>query len=548
MPRRSVRLRLTALYGALFLVAGVGLLAVTYGLVVSHRTAAVFRLTEGQSGVFKGVPLPEGAVLEGKKLAAFQRCIGSSFGHYTASATPAGAAAVMLPNKFGLVCERKVGLQPGPLLLGKGQTARALAAKAAPGTQQAVPGTERAAPVGGGLPVPSPVSHAVTRPVLRSAAVTAGGRTAASQGACQGKCQFAVPGPGVVVLPKGAAEVLKQRLASGNIALTFQTDLPTPGELRTLLEELGVALALMVLVSVGLGWAMAGRVLRPLRTMTATARQISEENLHERLAVSGPQDELKDLADTIDGLLTRLDTAFEGQKRFVANASHEMRTPLAMMRTSVDVALAKPGGPTPEVAALGHKLEEGLDLADRLLEGLLVLARAQKGAVGQPEEIALGPLVRRAFETGAAAADEKALRLDNRVVTGRVRGNPLLVTRAVANLVDNAVRHNVQGGTVRAEIEQRPASTVLVVENTGPVVPPDALAHLGEPFYRVGGERLVGTGGIGLGLSVVQAVAAAHGGALRLRAPAQGGLRAELELPSAAGGPSAGPAPPGVGA
>ena len=152
-------------------------------------------------------------------------------------------------------------------------------------------------------------------------------------------------------------------------------------DLDQFLVQSGIALAIMAVVAIVLGWVVAGRVLRPLQTMTATTRQISEENLHERLALQGPPDELKDLGDTIDGLLARLEAAFDAQRRFVANATHELRTPLTMMRTSLDVAVGKPGPVPPEVNVLAGKLREGLDQADRLVESFLALARAQQGAL-----------------------------------------------------------------------------------------------------------------------------------------------------------------------
>ena len=244
--------------------------------------------------------------------------------------------------------------------------------------------------------------------------------------------------------------------------------LPTAEERTNLLSVSAIALGIMALVSIGLGWIMAGRVLRPLRTMTATAREISEVNLHERLAVQGPDDELKDLGDTIDGLLGRLETAFEAQRRFVANASHELRTPLAMMRTSVDVALGKPQAP-PEVRVLADKLDEGLDQADRLLEGLLVLARAQRGALGEMTEVSLQDLVFAAVVAEQDQIDRLRLTVLDATVAYEVMGNETLLARLVANVVSNAVRHNVPDGMVVISDSMRDGMAYLVVDNGGPL-------------------------------------------------------------------------------
>ncbi len=315
--------------------------------------------------------------------------------------------------------------------------------------------------------------------------------------------------------------------------LAFQATLPTPGELHRLLIESGIALALMALVSIGLGWLVAGRVLRPLRAMTLAARQISEESLDERLAVHGPADELKDLGDTIDGLLARLETAFEAQRRFVANASHELRTPLAMMRTSLDVALGKPSPVPAEVTVLAGKLEEGLDQADKLLENLLLLAHAQQGGVGEITDASLRSLVAEALDANRAEIVQRGLAVDDDTVEGDVTGNGTLLARLVANLVDNAVRHNVPGGHVRISNDFQGARARLIVESDGQVIPEEQVQRLGEPFYRLGAERVANNDGTGLGLSIVRAIASGHGGNLELQARPKGGLRAVVELPAA---------------
>jgi signal transduction histidine kinase len=420
LPRRTVRLRLTALYGGLFLVSGAVLLAINYGLVV-------------------GVPIR----------ASFAVRVGSAGGIGKAIALPSSKLCTLLP----LPCPRsRTFIGPGP--------------------------------------------------------------------GAQGGGQVVGPGPGPTLKPP-AAGILK----------AFEAVLPTANERGHLLAVSAVALGIMALISIGLGWLIAGRVLRPLRTMTTTTRHISEENLNERLALQGPGDELKDLGDTIDELLERLEKAFEAQRRFVANASHELRTPLAMMRTSVDVALGKPQAPA-EVMVLAGKLEEGLDQAERLLEGLLVLARAQRGALGELTVVSLPDLVSTALISEQAEIRRLGLDVEDATFPSHVIGNETLLSRMVANVVTNAVRHNVPGGTVHISNDVVGPMERLVVESSGVFLDEATVRKLAEPFNRPGAERISNGNGAGLGLSIVSAIATAHGGSLQLRGRPAGGLRVEIELPA----------------
>jgi signal transduction histidine kinase len=291
---------------------------------------------------------------------------------------------------------------------------------------------------------------------------------------------------------------------------------------RQLLVGSAVALAIMLVISLFLGRLAAGRVLRPLRVITAATRRISADNLHERLAVTGPADEIKALADTVDDLLGRLEEAFAAQRRFVADASHELRTPLATMRASLDVAVAKPGPVPSSTVALADRIRRELDQVDQLLDGFLTLARAQHGALDDRAPVSLTALAASALDDRSGLevyADRTALIVD---------GNPVLLSRMVANVIDNAVVHNVPGGWVRVTV----VGGALVVENGGPVLSPEEVARLGRPFQRLGADR---TGaGSGLGLSIAGAVAAAHGGSLDLAARPGGGLRVTVALPPAA--------------
>jgi signal transduction histidine kinase len=309
--------------------------------------------------------------------------------------------------------------------------------------------------------------------------------------------------------------------------------LPTSATLGSFFAESWILLVILGILSAALGWLVAGRVLRPLRTMTAVAREISDQNLSVRLALPGPRDELKDLGDTIDGLLARLEEAFDAQRRFVANASHELRTPLTMMRTSLDVAIGKPGPVPSEVTVLAAKLGEGLNRAGQLLESLLMLARANSGAIADRTAVLLCGLARDALDAHRPAFTEKGLTVQVTLDSTAVTGNEILLARLVDNIIDNAVRHNEPRGWIRVVTEDHGGVARLVVESGGPVLDEGKVAQLGQPFLRLGADRTGSADGTGLGLSIVAAITAAHHGTLRLHALPQGGLGVVVELPHA---------------
>lgn len=301
----------------------------------------------------------------------------------------------------------------------------------------------------------------------------------------------------------------------------------------------GIALGIMALVSGVLGWVVAGRVLAPLRTITAATERISYSNLHERLAMHGPRDELRLLADTIDQLLQRLETAFEAQRRFVANVSHELRTPLAMMRTTLDVASAKPGGVPAQTRELDAELRVDLDHADRLLESFLTLARAQNGQLGERTQVPLEPLISAALAARADQIAAKGLTVHTHVTAVETAGSTTLLGRMVENVVENAVRHNRAGGEV--ELTLAPVNgqqARMIVDSSGPMLDQDVVAQLAQPFKRLGQDRIGSQNGHGLGLSIVAAVANAHQGNLDLQARTEGGLRVQITLPAVASVPS----------
>jgi signal transduction histidine kinase len=300
----------------------------------------------------------------------------------------------------------------------------------------------------------------------------------------------------------------------------------TNDALHRLVIEYLFALGVMTMIAVGTGWLLAGRVLRPLRDITAAARRVSGENLGERIALTGPADELKELADTFDGMLGRLDGAFASQRHFVANASHELRTPLAIMRTEVDVALADPDATPYELRTMGETVRETIDRTERLIESLLVLARSE-AATGREEPVDLAALATDCITDLYARVEEYGIAIKAELEPAWTRGEPGLLERMIANLIDNGIRHNEPGGHLEISSRVRDAEVRLVVANGGPVIPPEEAEHLLEPFRRL--ERTAG--GVGLGLSIVRSVVHAHHGTIEVIAPAAGGLELRITLP-----------------
>ena len=310
---------------------------------------------------------------------------------------------------------------------------------------------------------------------------------------------------------------------------------------RQLLISSLIALAIMTVISVALGWLIAGRALRPVRRMTAATQRISEDSLHERLALHGPKDELKELGDTIDGLLERLEAAFNAQRRFVANASHELRTPLTTMRAALDVALAKPEPAPPQTVALAGRLRTELDRIERLLEAFLVLARAQHRSMPGQAVLPLDYIVGSALADQEAAIRAMDLTVQDTSSQGGawVAGSPALLSRMVENVIDNAVCHNYPGGWIAITTRASGGGARLVVENGGQVLDQQQVAELSQPFRRLEADRIGTDKGSGLGLSIVAAIAEAHGGTLDLRARPGGGLRVCVDLPAVAATTSA---------
>jgi signal transduction histidine kinase len=416
LPRRTIRLRLTLLYGGLFLVSGAALLAITYVLVVNATSGFIFN---GHNGVSAVITQP---------------------GH---DGSQTGRAGVALGYVTG----------------GSGRSAR----------QPQLPATAQ---------------HTRRPP--------------------------AVPNPTQL-----QAEASRQHAST----------------LHQLLIQSGIALALMSLASILLGWLVAGRVLRPLRTITSTTRQISANDLHRRLALEGPDDELKELGDTIDELFGRLAASFEAQRRFVADASHELRTPLALSRAMLQVALADPELTLDSLRAVCDDVLSAGEEHEQLIEALLMLARSQRG-LDYFEPIELAAVVDKVLADRRSQAEVKGLTINSELdATALISGDPRLVSRLVSNLVENAVRYNVPLGHVDVTVRGRAEHVQLNVSNSGPSIPTEHVERLVQPFQRLVTTRGSEGDGHGLGLSIVAAIAGAHDAALYVEPEPGGGLGVEVRFP-----------------
>ncbi|MFD5661894.1 sensor histidine kinase [Streptomyces hirsutus] len=294
---------------------------------------------------------------------------------------------------------------------------------------------------------------------------------------------------------------------------------------RSLLALLGLAV-----IAFAFGYAMAGRVLSPLGRITRTARAVAGSDLSRRIELDGPDDELKELADTFDDMLERLQRAFTAQQRFVGNASHELRTPLAINRTLLEVHLSDPDAPV-ELQQLGKTLLATNERSEQLVEGLLLLARSDNQIV-ERKPVDLAEVASQAIDQLHAEAQAKGVEIRGVRKPAVVRGNGVLLERIALNLVQNAVRYNVaEQGWVEVTTDVEHGQAVLVVSNTGPVVPAYEVDNLFEPFRRLRTERTGSDKGVGLGLSIVRSVARAHGGHIYAQPREGGGLVMRVTLP-----------------
>jgi len=314
------------------------------------------------------------------------------------------------------------------------------------------------------------------------------------------------------------------------LQLVAQTRAQHAADLHHLLIWSAVALLIMAIVSIALGYYVAGRVLEPLRTITTTARAISARNLDRRLCLTGPDDEFKALGDTLDDLLTRLQTAFDAQQHFIANASHELRTPLSWERSLVEVALADPD-PTIELfQCMCQELLAASDQQQRLIEALLTLATSERG-LEHHEPIDLSNLADSLLLAPWPEADQLEIAITAMIDPAPTTGHAALAERLIANLIDNAIHHNTLGGRVEITTGVRDQHAFVTVTNSGPMIPVDEIQRLFQPFQRLGGARTQHTNGHGLGLSIVQAIATAHDATITTRAQPNGGLAIEVSFP-----------------
>ncbi|MEV4543159.1 sensor histidine kinase [Micromonospora echinaurantiaca] len=304
--------------------------------------------------------------------------------------------------------------------------------------------------------------------------------------------------------------------------------------LYSLLTQGGIALVLVSVVAIAFGWLVAGRALQPLHQITGTARRIAGADvagrgLHERLSLSGPRDEVRELADTFDEMVERLDRSFDGQRRFVANASHELRTPLALNRSLIELAVTRPGA-SEDVRRLGESLLAVNERHERLIDGLLTLADSENELTAR-SRVDLADVVDHVVDLTVKEGDGPAVARE--LAPAPVVGDPVLLERLTTNLVENAVRHNVPaGGWIGVSTGVRDGRATLTVSNTGPLVPGYDVETIFEPFRRLSGERVGSGRGFGLGLSIVRAVARAHGGTVTARPRDGGGLAVTVELPA----------------
>jgi signal transduction histidine kinase len=314
-----------------------------------------------------------------------------------------------------------------------------------------------------------------------------------------------------------------RRATGGGVPLGPGANVRTDSNLHEVLVHSATALAVLVPASIALGWLMAERAMRPLRVITAAARTISDRNLNERLNLSESYEEFAELGATLDDLFGRLEASFDSQRRFAANASHELRTPLAAERTLIQVALADPDATAETLRATCQQLLTLGEQQERLIEALLTLASGQ-GGLRQHAPVDLAELTRRVVGSRGQEAAARSVRIETDLRAAVAAGDPRLAESLVANLVDNALRHNVTGGLVKIATSSAAETASLSISNTGPVIPASAVDRLFQPFQQLGGERVGHSGGYGLGLAIVAAIANAHGAKITAAARPGGGL------------------------
>jgi signal transduction histidine kinase len=503
--RSSLRLRLTLLYGACFLVAAGAVLAVTYGLV-AHDTGSQTRHLDARGAK---IQLPKSPVT----LLTVRP---------GASAASSGKPTVLTIEQPRSYPDSAFGPRLTAAQLARVQSGALAMAACMRGHGVDIPNPIVTAGPGGhgleyGFTRAERDSH---RFAFRSPAYNAVNHT------CGPLMSRTFPSdlPTPHQIASSAQKRVDLIVNQANVALTTQRR----SSLRALLTWSGVALGVMAVISILLGWLLAGRALRPMRTITSRARRITEENLHERLSADTGEDELGELANTFDGVLARLERAFDSQKRFVANASHELRTPVTLERALLEIALADPDADAETLRRTCERVLASTGQQQQTIEALLTLARSQGGTdVDAPVDLA---------DLAQDAITLREPRLDDITVAGdlhpaRLTGDPALVERLVANLIDNAIIHNrADDAWITIETGDDEAVSWLRVSNSGADVPEWMISEIFEPFRRLDGERTATAAGLGLGLSIVQAIADVHGATVEARPVTGGGLRVEVRF------------------
>ncbi len=301
-------------------------------------------------------------------------------------------------------------------------------------------------------------------------------------------------------------------------------------ELAALRIASAIGLGILAVAAAGLGWLASGRALTPVRSITEAARRASELRLGQRLALTGPDDEFKQLADTFDVMLERLDAAFTSQKRFVANAAHELRTPLTAMRTAIEVTLSKPTRTPDQLEAMAVRVKRSVEQAEATVEALLTLASSEVGPTAR-DATDLATAAEDALDTTQAAIDQHQITVDATLEPAVTRGDRVLLERMIANLVENAVRHNNPGGWIRIRTIQHADRAIFEITNTGASIPAEQIPSLFEPLVRAE-QRLNHSDGVGLGLSIASAIARAHNATITARPRPGGGLELSVSIPA----------------
>jgi signal transduction histidine kinase len=355
----------------------------------------------------------------------------------------------------------------------------------------------------------------------------------------KGPSMSAITRSGISVGQDGSATITGAPAPGSPNAQTVQAFQVVAADIRNttlhqLLVQSSFALAVMGIAAALIGWLIAGRVVSSVKEMTAQARRLSERNLHERIGLKGPDDELKDLADTFDAMLARLDSAFDSQKSFVANASHELRTPLAITRAAVEIQIQRKRPSEAQWRAMADQVLSATERSDRLIGSLLLLARIERGSLVR-ESVDVARLLSDAVDEVRPQATAAEIGIEAAVVAASVEGDPGLLRRLIGNLLENAVRYNVDGGWVRASMSGSGGDLIITVTNSGPVLSAQLATEILEPFRRGAATRTGSAHGSGLGLSIVSTIASAHQGRVAARPLAGGGLEVAVTLPTTNG-------------